>query len=260
MESTGKPSLRAGLGSRTGVMIIATVVSVIAAVLVLIAINAARSDNGGAAAASVLVANQLIPKGSSGQAIASGHLFRPANVSDSALVGGAVTDISQITDKVATADILPGQQISTSNFGGANGALTADLAAGERAITIALDGAHGMVGNIRTGDHVDVLAGFNLEQNTSGARRAVMKLLDRNVPVLKAPSGESDTGSAASQTKEVTLKVSDRKAAQIAFAGDNGKVWIVLRPAAGSEDSQADLVTLQSLLFGVKPVSNGKVR
>src|SRR3954470_22850150 len=114
MDLTGKSSLRAGLGSRTGVMIVATIVSIIAAVLVLVAINAARNDNGGAGAASVLVANQLIPKGSSGQAIASGHLFRPASVSDSARVGGAVTDLSQINGKVATADILPGQQLSVS--------------------------------------------------------------------------------------------------------------------------------------------------
>src|SRR3954451_22868182 len=142
MELTGK-SLRSGLGSRTGVMVVATVAAVIAAVLVLVALNAARDDNGGSAPASVLVANQLIPKGSSGQAIAAGGLYRPAHVTDSARVSGAVTDVSQIRDKVTTADIFPGQQISASDFGGANGALTADLAANERAMTIALDGAHG---------------------------------------------------------------------------------------------------------------------
>ena len=257
MDITGKSSLRAGLGSRTGVMIVATVVSVIAAVLVLVAINAARNDNGGAGAASVLVANQLIAKGASGEAIASGHLFRPANISDSARVGGAVTDLSQIRDKVATADILPGQQLTITDFAAANGALTAELAANERAITVSLDESHGMIGNVHTGDRVDVLSGFNL-QNNAGATRAIMKVLDRNVPVLKAPS-DSGNGTGG-DTKQVTLKVSDRKAAQLAFAGDNGKVWIVLRPAAGAQDTNVDVVTLQSLLFGVKPVSAGKIR
>src|SRR4051794_7392244 len=245
MELTGKSSLRAGLGSRKGVMIIATVASVLAAVLVLVALNSARNDNGGGTPTTAIVANQLIPKGSSGQAIAEGKLYKPANLSQGALVSGAVTDISQLRGKVATADIYPGQQITVDDFAGSGGALTADLTSNNRAISIPLDSAHGMIGDVHTGDRVDVLSGFNA-QNGAGATRAVLKVLDRNVVVLKAPSDDpSNAGSG--DTQDVTLKVTDRKAAQIAFAADNGKVWLVLRPAAGSSDSNVDLVSLQSL-------------
>lgn len=258
MELTGKSNLRAGLGSRKGVMIIATVASVLAAVLVLVALNSARNDNGGSAPATAIVANQLIPKGSSGQAIAEGKLYRSANVSEGALVGGAVTDISQLRGKVATSDIFPGQQITVDDFAGAGGALTADLTANNRAISIPLDSAHGLIGDVRAGDRVDVLSGFNA-QNSAGATRAVLKVLDRNVVVLKAPSDTSSNPSSG-DTQDVTLRVTDRKAAQIAFAADNGKVWLVLRPAAGSSDSNVDIVSLQSLLVGVKAQPTGSSR
>lgn len=250
MEITRKSLIGSGLSSRTGVLIAAVLAAVIAAVLVFGAVNSAR--NGAVGPSEVLVANQLIPKGSSGQAIASDQLYRVAKVGENALVAGAVTDVSVIAGRVASKDIFPGQQITTADFDGAGSALTARLGASDRAIAIPVDAAHGLSADLQAGDHVDVFTGFNL-QNDRGVSTAVMRVLARDVVVLRTPS-TSGTGRTAGSNGTLTLRVSDRLAPKIAFASDNGKLWVVLRPAAGAVDNAPSSVNLQNLLTGVKPV------
>src|SRR4051794_31264046 len=99
MEITRKSTIGSGMGSRTGVMIAAILAAIVAAVLVFSAVHSARDSAAGPG--EVLVANQLIPKGSSGQAIAAEHLYKVAKVSDDALVGGAVSDVGALGGRVA---------------------------------------------------------------------------------------------------------------------------------------------------------------
>lgn len=256
MEAVKKSSLRAGITSRNGALAVAAVAALLAAVLVFSALNAARQGAPAGGTAAVIVADQLIPKGSSGAAIAQGHLYRPTEVKESALVAGAVTDVSQLRGKVATDDIYPGQQITATDFESAGGAITAKLMADERAISIPLDGAHGMLGDVKSGDRVDVMSGFNV-QAANGRTRPVMTILARNVVVLKTPKAGS---SAAGSSKSVTLKVAAVTAAKLAFAAEEGKIWLVLRPSAGAEDTQQRVVNLQSVLIGLKPIAAGGSR
>jgi hypothetical protein len=81
-----------------------------------------------------------------------------------------------------------------------------------------------------------------------------MRPLARNLSVLKI---EKDSGS--SSDTNVTLRTSATMATELAFAVENGKVWIVLRPAAGAKDVEPRVVTADSLLFGVKPLQSGGV-
>ena len=253
MELTNTKSLRASLSTRTGALTAAAIAAVLAGVLVFAALSSNRDSGGGSSPAAVVVANQLIAKGASGEAIAEGHFYRVTNVRESALVTSAVTDVSQLRGKVAAQDIYPGQQLSAADFERTGGALTARLGANERAVSVPLDKAHGMIGDVRSGDRVDVMAGFNV-QNDGGRTRPVLKTLARNVVVLKAPKS-ADGGVGGSRSTQLTLRVTDTTAQNLAFAADNGKVWVILRPPAGAEDSQPRLVTLESVLFGIKPVN-----
>jgi Flp pilus assembly protein CpaB len=252
MELTKKSPLRDGLNTRTGVLTIAAIAAFVAAILVFAAINSARKDTpSGATPVTVLVANQLIPKGSSGPALAEGHLVRTARVGEQTLVAGAITDVSQLRDKVATADIYPGQQISSRAFATSDGGLTTRLGAADRALSIPLDSAHGLVGDISAGDRVDVLAGFNV-QGATGGTRPVMKPLATNILVLKTEK----QGAGSSSNSNVTLRVNAAMATKLAFAAENGKVWLVLRPA-GAKEGPSTPVSVNSLLFGVKPLQGG---
>jgi pilus assembly protein CpaB len=255
MEHTRNTPLRARLSTRNGALAVAVIAGGLAAILVFAAINSARKDGTASTAPrTVLVADQVIPKGSSGDTIAREHLFRVAKVSDQALVAGAVADVSVLRDKIATADIYPGQQISTQTFGARGSDTVAKLSGTDRAVSIPVDAAHGLVGQVTAGSHVDVLAGFNA-QSGSGNSRPVMRTLATNLSVLKV---EKDGGGSNANTN-VTLRSSATMAAELAFAVENGKVWIILRPAAGAKDVDPRVVTADTLLFGVKPLQAGGV-
>jgi Flp pilus assembly protein CpaB len=70
-----------------------------------------------------------------------------------------------------------------------------------------------------------------------------------NVPVVAV--GEPGRGSGATN---VSLAVDDVKAAKLAFASDNGKVWLALRPSAGARSVKPGIVTIETMLLGVPPV------
>ena len=91
----------------------------------------------------------------------SGGLFTPATVQQGNLEAGALTSAAALDGKVATRDIYPGQQITAADFAAGADPLRGQLKGNQRAIAVPLDSAHGIVGEVRTGDHVDVLAGFN---------------------------------------------------------------------------------------------------
>ncbi len=61
--------------------------------------------------------------------------------------------------------------------------------------------------------------------------------------------GEKGKGST-----NVSLAVDDVKAAQLAFASDNGKLWLALRPSAGAKSAKPGIVTIETMLLGVPPV------
>jgi hypothetical protein len=102
-----------------------------------------------------------------------------------------------------------------------------------------------------------VLAAFNSAENQPGGGGSpVMKMLLRDVLVLRAPIG--GTGAEGSSGGDIVLKARDDKAAQIAYTADNGKLWLLLRSQAGASNTpMPDLVTLQTVLFGKTPQPEG---
>jgi Flp pilus assembly protein CpaB len=74
--------------------------------------------------------------------------------------------------------------------------------------------------------------------------------------MLDSPEGaKAGLGASAQQTSNVTVRVTHEQAARLAFSSENGKVWIVLRPRTGAKPTPPDLVTLETVLFGVEPVA-----
>jgi Flp pilus assembly protein CpaB len=242
------------LSTRRGSLLLAAAAALLAGILLFVFVDS-RDDNGGSGSAQrVLVAKSLIPKGSSGDVVAATQLVVPTAFKGDQVKDGAISDPKSLQGDVATADIYPGQQITTGDFTSSDEGVTAKLIARQRAVAVPVDQAHGLVGDIKTGDRVDVLAGFTTSA-TNGTNRAVVKTLLQNVLVLNAP--ESSGGNISGDNANITLRVSDRDAANLAFTADNGKVWVVLRPPAGARDSRPSTVTLQTLLAGTRPIDRG---
>jgi pilus assembly protein CpaB len=207
----------------------------------------------------VLVATQEIPKNTPGAAIASEGFFKPTQIAAKQVTAGALADAGALQGKVAAQDIYPGEQLTAADFA-AGGGLTASLAPTQRAMTVSLDAEHGMIGQLHDGDHVDVYAGVDLAQNAGGVNRPVLRLLMSNVVVLQAATsngGSLGGGGNANSTAQVTLRVDDSEAAELAFAADNGKVWLALRPGNASAPPAPALTDVQSFLSASQPIAAG---
>lgn len=122
-------------------------------------------------------------------------------------------------------------------------------------MAVAVDSAHGLIGNIRAGDHIDILSGINVAV-AGGQGRAVMRILMQDVLVLGIPEKQkgSAVGAGANETSDVTLRLPSNATSKVAFAADNGRLWLALRPQNGANLERSTLVTLASLLVADKPV------
>jgi Flp pilus assembly protein CpaB len=233
-------------------MTVAAVTAILAGLLLLVFINRYRSSvNDGAQPASVLVADRLIPKGTSASAVVSGGFLRPATVTTGDRQAGALADARALNGQVATRDVAPGQQITAADFAVGADPLRGELGGRQRAISIPLDSSHGLMGDVRANDHVDVYVGFNTTNSANGQGTPVLSMLFDDVLVLKVPvtptSGSATNGN-------VILRATDAQAAKLAFASDNGKLWLVLRPPTGAAAIRPSTITLESLLAGTKSI------
>jgi len=255
--------------SRGGTVVIGGLAALAAAALLLVYLAKYRDSlNNSNESVTVLVATRLIPEGTPGSQVASQHWYKQDEVQRRDLQDGAITDPSQISGKIAGSDVYPGTQLTTTEFGSApSNSASIKLTGAERAVAIPLDAAHGAIGYVHPGDHVDILAGFNvvpLDKNgvpKQGAQqRPVMKVIAQDIQVLFVPPATSSSDPTPSNG-DILVKLPDATtASEVAFAVDNGKVWLTVRAPDGSNGftspyDNANFMTLEQELFGVKPVA-----
>ena len=238
------------LATRRGTVLLGAAAAVLAALLLLAYLNQYRTSLSTAAApTTVLVAQKLIPKGTSADAIGSMALIQALTIPRDQAKEGAIADPVALKGRVATVDIFPGQQVTLADFTATTtDAIPTRLVADQRAIAVPFDTSHGMIGHVRPGDHVDIYVGLN--STTGGAGAAVLKLLMEDIYVLEAPSAAGGGGVAGGAASNFVFRVKGAEAAKLAFASDNGQLWIVLRPTNNPKRVTPGPVTTQSLLTG----------
>lgn len=248
------------ISTRRGTFAISALAALLAGVLILVYVNRYRqSVKSQAAPVTVLVAKQMIPKGTAGNVIAARGLYTATTIRQGQLLNGAYSDPSSLAGRVATHDIYPGAQLASSDFAAASSNLAATLTGKQRIVSIPFDSARGLLGELQAGDHVDVYLGFNVVPVSSsgiavagGQGHAIIRRVMTDVPVVAI--GGKGSGSFASSNANISLKVTDQQAAELAFAADNGRLWLVLRPASGATSSPPSLVDAETLLLGIPPV------
>jgi pilus assembly protein CpaB len=245
------------LSSRKGAALVGIACLVVAGGIVMAAMAGYRSSvNTSGTPAVVLVAAKPIPRNTPATVLSTQGMFKSAQVPTDQLASGAIVDAAALHGEVAAKDIYPGEQLTTADFT-TNSSLPAQLAPSQRAMTVNVDTAHGMIGTIQNGDHVDVYAGLN-EQGATGQSQPILTLLLPDIEVLKAPGQSANgLGSSSSNNNDVTLAVNTGQAGELAYAADNGKLWLVLRPADASATAPPSMITVQSLLLGTKPIPTG---
>ncbi len=203
----------------------------------------------------VLVANADIPKGTTGDVIGTQQLYTISNIPADRVSDGALTDPNSLKGRIAVAEIFPGKQLTASDFTEATSSVGANLKLYDRAISVPFDASRGLVGYVQKGDHVDVIAGFNVDRG-DGKQVPVTKTIMQNILVLDAPDSSSKGGIGSStSTSNIVLLTNDQQADDLAFSSDYGNVWIVLRAGAGAVAHTPDLTTVDTILFGLKPIA-----
>jgi Flp pilus assembly protein CpaB len=242
------------IATRKGAILVSALAALLAGILIIAYVAKYRSSvNSEGAPVTVLVAKQAIPKGTAGTVIATTGLYSATTIRQSQLLNGAFSDASSLRNKVTTRDIYPGSQLTASDFSSSAANLAASLTKHQRIITLPFDATHGSTANLQAGDHVDVYAMFNLVPvNTAGiptgapGAHTVLRMIMSNVDIAAVSKG-------ASGGANLDFKVTDEQATQLAFAADNGKLWLALRPAANAKTAPPSVVTAETLMLGVRP-------
>jgi Flp pilus assembly protein CpaB len=245
------------LATRAGTVAISALAALLAAVILIGYLHRYRqSVDDSSRPMTVLVAKTLIEKGTPGSIVGSQDLFQVTTTPRDELKEGALADPAALKGQVAAEDIYPGQQLTATDFVAGDGdALANRVVEYERGMAVPVDESHGLVGQVQTGDHVDVIAAFVLDGD-DGKQHPVVRTLVQDVLVMNAPEAPKATGLAAgsTQAKSVVLRLTDDEAQQVAFAVENGKIWLTVRPGSGSKQHRPALVTVDRLLLGVKPI------
>jgi Flp pilus assembly protein CpaB len=264
-----RPSLGGLMATRQGALLLAFLCALCAAGILVFALGQYRSNiKTVTPQATVLVATASIPKGTSGSVVAAHNLYKSTPIVASQLAPGAISDASQLTGKVAAADILPGQQLTLADFAGVTG-VAGLLTPDQRAISLSISESPGNTDVLLPGDRVDVYADF---ASKSGNGQPFVVLLDTNIQVIKttaAPTSGGSTGSSGSSSasksgsgssapaasantpnltgSSLVLNVSSEQASDLVYAANNGTLYLTLRPDRGTT-SPRPLTTLAAVV------------
>lgn len=242
-------------------VVVAAALGLLAAVLTIVYVtNYRKNVQHGQQDVGILVAATNIPAGTSGEAIVSGHMLARKTIPRSALVPGAISSPQQIARLVSTQEVMIGEQITSSRFGGANElGVRAQLKGTLRAVQIAADSNQVLAGTLRAGDHVDLVGNMRVESNGGGDTKHYDRVILRNLLVLRAPTSPDAKSADLSSTQKysVMLAVTDSQAPKLSFvtknadpnAAPDGGWWLELRPVTNSADSPENVESIDTVLL-----------
>jgi pilus assembly protein CpaB len=200
----------------------------------------------------VLVADQLIPAGTSGDQLDG--LVRTEVVPAKTAVVGRVTDLASLSGRSATVDILPGEQLLTGRFarpGDLHAPGTVEVPAGLQEVSVLLEPQRAIGGRLSAGDTVGVVVS-QADKNGVPATHAVLhKVLVTQVqgaPAPVDPAAKTDPATASSGTAApsaslmVTFAVSAGQAEAVVFGVEHGTIWLSLEPD-GAQTGGTDVIT-----------------
>jgi pilus assembly protein CpaB len=201
----------------------------------------------------VLVADQLIPEGTSGSQLDA--LVRTETVPVKTAVAGRVTALASLSGRVATVDILPGEQLLSARFAKpgdlhAPGAVT--VPAGLQEVSVLLEPQRAVGGRLAAGDTVGVVISQTDQGGVPATHAVLHKVLVTQVQGAPAPvdpaAAKKDPATASSGTAApsaslmITLAVSAAQAEAVVFGIEHGTIWLSLEPD-GAQTGGTDVVT-----------------
>lgn len=206
--------------------------------------------------------------------IAAGTLIDPDMLGSRIVLGPekeprAVTSLARIDGMVATTSINKGEQITLDKvmYPRAKGGLAESTPTGKRAITISVDNVSSLMGMIKPGDYVDVIAMLGIPVQAADGKQvtqAAVIPLFQNVLVLAvgqetAASLESKIESRYKQAEKkessplITVALSPQEANLITFVQEQGRIRLVLRSPMDSQTQPIQPASWDTLFQYIMP-------
>ena len=230
--------------SRRTVALIAAVVLAAVATVALVSFVQGERDKarGSGEAVEVFVAKDTIPAGKSADAAISEGLIDKTTIPTSALVVGAVGQLSEISGKVAAATVFPNEQIVAGQFVTPAQVRRSGLEIpnNQEAISLEVGIVPGVSDFINPGDRISILAQMTVQRG--GQSEARLTYLLQNVEVLQVGTrafteeGE-ETVARSAKSVIMTVALRARDAEKLAFAIFNGQLYLTLLPEGASPTS-----------------------
>lgn len=207
----------------------------LAAILLIVYLDRYRSRvSGENAPTPVLVAKQLIPRGTPGTIVASQTMYAPTTLPRKEVEVGAIADPQYLSGRAAATDVFPGSQLTATQFAASDTAsVDSQITGPERAISISMDNVHGSLSQLQAGDNIDIYTAVG----------GVVKLFRPNMKVLAVPSQTGPSGGS-----NLILRINTKDAATWAYAADNTQFYFVLRPVVGAAPTKPSTANAASVL------------
>ena len=204
----------------------------------------------------VLVADELIPEGTTADQLDG--LVRTETVPAKTAVDGRVTDLDALAGRVASIDILPGEQLFAGRFARPDDLQppgTVEVPAGLQEVSVLLEPQRAVGGRLAAGDKVGVVVSLKFEDGTAATHAVLHRVLVTQVQGAPAPvesTDEQETASsgtpAPSGSLMVTLAVSAAQAEAVVFGIEHGTLWLSSEPD-GAQTGGTDVIT-QANIYG----------
>jgi len=224
--------------------------ALIAAFLVYVVLNKQVSEENRLQA--VVTANESIPAGR----VIENYMVSIKSFPKKLIPPGAAINTEAVVGQVALQPLKKGDPISMSQLAPKGAALGLSYAVpeGMRAVTVALDPIIGVAGFLKPGDHVDVLATFEVGE-TSVTKTVLQNvlLLATGSEIVKSKLEPGGKQAKAETQPNATLAVTPTDAEKLILAESKGKLRLTLRPSGETSYVASRGVTSRQLIGYVPP-------
>jgi Flp pilus assembly protein CpaB len=199
----------------------------------------------------IWVAKRDIPAGTSGADIERKGMFEKSEIVRRSVVPGAISNPDQVAELVTSQPIYAGEQVSTRRFSTpSQRGIKAQLTGVQRAIEIPGDQHQLLVGTLKAGDKVDLVATFAVGVANGPT---VSRIVLRDVEVLRAPAGGGTETKITANTRDgafaAMLRVTDTQVQKLAWVFTSAEHWhLELRPGIDAADSPENVESWYSVL------------
>jgi len=212
--------------------------------------NYRRSVQHQQATVPVYVAAHNIQPGTTGADLSRTHALKQVTVTRKSVVPGAIADPGEIANLVLTQPLYAGEQVTTRRFTDLQAeGIVGTLKGNMRAVQLPGDPNQLLVGTVKQGDHVDVVANITPDSN---ANDHITRIVLRDLTLLQ-PGKQSTAPTTSSQSASIILAVTDTQVQRLFWVMKNADWTLELRPAVDATDSSERMDTLNSIVTsGVK--------